>query len=457
MKKLRPRLARPGGLLALLLVFSLVLIACGDSTATSGSAATTSAAATTASATTAAASATTASAGGATTTAASAATTTTAASGAALNGEIKIGLVSPFSGPIGYLGQYLGNSAQIEVDLINARGGVLGKKLVLVTKDDKAAPPDSVTAVQDLLSNDKIAMLIGPSFTANALAVKGVVTDAKVIQTLVTVSGEGVLDSAPYTFRLQQPDTLQSVELPKIMAKQGVKKAAVMGVDDATGKGLSTALIEPLKKVGITIVTTELFKSDEKDLSTRLLKAKDAGADAIVIVTGNATVAAGIPKAMSQTGFKVPLFGVGGLEGYSYAQLGGDPALGTIFVNGYRGWQAGVPAEQQPKAYAEHVKLSIAKFGIQTDASGSKALKGSPLAADGVRVWAQAVNRAGSLDADKVKAEMEKTRLSADEAPGGTPLLITADSHESYRAGTLLFYKWVKKADGTLGFEEVKA
>jgi branched-chain amino acid transport system substrate-binding protein len=458
------RFFRLSGLLTLAIFLGLVLAACGDNTATPAPAATTAAAssATTAAAaaTTAASSATTAAASSATTAAASSATTaaassatTAAAAAAPTGGEIKIGIVSPFSGPLGFLGQYMANSAQIYVDKVNAQGGVLGKKLVLVTRDDELKPDKSVSATQDLLNNEKVSLLIGPSVTGNALATIQFVNEAKVIQMLPTVSGPGILDKAPYTFRMQQPDALQGVELAKFIAKEGRKKVAIIAIDNPTGKGLGQLLPGELKKNGVDMAgEPDYFKADEKDLSVRVQKAKDNGADAIIIGTGDASQGALIPKAMNQTGIKMPLYGIGGLEGGVYATAGGDAAIGTVFVDGYRGFPAKVPFDQQPKAYAEHLKAVVDKFGV--DQTGRE--KGTPLTADCIMVWADAVKRAGSFDADKVKAEIEKTDLPADQTPSATKLKITPDNHESYREGSLYFYKWVKSPDGSYKFDEVK-
>ncbi len=432
------RLSRPFrlfGLLTLTLTLGLLVAACGDATATIAPAATTAAV----SATTAAASATTA-----------ANVATTAA--AAPTGEVKIGLVSPFSGSLGYLGQYLANSTQIQIDKINSQGGLLGKKLVLVTRDDELKPDRAVNVTQDLINNEKIVMLIGPSFTANAQATKQFVNEAKVIQMLPTVSGADALKEAPYAYRVQQPDDLQAVELAKFIAKAGQKKVAIIATDDATGKGLGQLLPAELKKNNVaTAGDTDYFKADEKDLSTRVQKAKDNGADAIIIGTGNSSLGALIPKAMAQTGFKVPLYGIGGLEGSTYPSLGGDLALGTVFVNGYRGFPAKVAPDQMPKGYAEHVKAIQDKYGL--DQNGQ--LKGSPLPADAVYLWSEAVKKAGTFDTDKVKAEIEKSDFAAAQTPSGTKLKITVDSHESYREGSLYFYKWVKSGD-TFKFDEVK-
>ncbi len=104
-----------------------------------------------------------------------------------------------------------------------------------------------------------------------------------------------------------------------------------------------------------------------------------------------------------------------------------------------------------PKTYAQHVKSIVDRFGVDTTGQ----LKGTPLPADALKIWADAVKRAGTFDTDKVKAEIEKTNLPADQTPSGTKLIITPTDHESYHEGSLYFYKWVKVSDGVFKFDQL--
>jgi hypothetical protein len=71
-------------------------------------------------------------------------------------------------------------------------------------------------------------------------------------------------------------------------------------------------------------------------------------------------------------------------------------------------------------------------------------------------VWAEAVKRARSLEAEAVKAELERTNMPRTTTPSGNQLVLTPASHEAYQAGLLFFYKWVKRPDGLYAFVETR-
>ena len=148
----------------------------------------------------------------ATSTPATAATSTPAPTG--FTGEVKVGVVSPFSGSVGFLGEYMANSLQIEIDKVNAQGGLLRKKVLLVKRDDQLNPAISVTATRELIDSEKVSLVVGPSFTGNHAAVKQLINDSKVANCIPTVSGPQALENAPYTWRTQDPDLLREGPYP---------------------------------------------------------------------------------------------------------------------------------------------------------------------------------------------------------------------------------------------------
>jgi hypothetical protein len=88
--------------------------------------------------------------------------------------------------------------------------------------------------------------------------------------------------------------------------------------------------------------------------------------------------------------------------------------------------------------------------------AGVKTIKGAPMTGDCVLVWAEAVKRAKSLDADAVKAELEKTNYPRTMTPSGNQLVLTPTNHEAYQAGLLTFYKWVKRQDSSYAYVDTR-
>jgi len=373
----------------------------------------------------------------------------------AQTGPIKIGMVSPMSGPIGFLGEYMRNSATVEVDRLNREGGLLGRKVELLVRDDELRADKSVELVREFIERDRVSLIIGPSFTTNALAVKPLVSQAKVIHLLPTASGPGVLDTAPYTFRMQEPDVLRLQVLAKWAARNSFKKLGMVVINDATGQGMARIMPDETRRAGMEYVGHEFFRADDQDLTPQVLKLKEAGADVLMAGTGNSSDAARIALAARKLSWRVQIIGISGLQGVSYPQLAGDAVIGTIFVATYQGWQAGVPFDRMPRRYAEHVKALIDRFGT-VEQAGVKTIKGAPMTGDCVFVWAEAVKRAKSLDADAVKAELEKTNYPRTMTPSGNQLVLTPTNHEAYQAGLLTFYKWVKRQDSSYAYVDTR-
>ena len=369
---------------------------------------------------------------------------------------IKIGLVSPFSGPLGILGQWMQASAQAEVDRINAEGGLLGRPVVLISRDDELNPARTVEIVREFIDREKVSMIIGPSLTAFALATKDLVTQNKTIQFLPTVSGMAALADAPYTFRTLESIQLQMTEIARYLSKTGATKVGMVVLDDATGAEYMALLPEAVEKAGMTYVGHELFRNDDQDLATQVLKVRERGADALVVGTGNSAQAAKVIIAANQIGWDVTTIGVSGLESSLLGQLVGDALDGVVFVNTFRGYQAGLPSAEMPAGYIRHIKAVLKLETIPEPGQRDLSNIGmSTSTADAIYIWADAVRRAGTLDSDAVKAEIEKTNIPADESPSGGNLIISADNHEAYREGSLFFYQWRKLENGQLRYVTV--
>lgn len=362
---------------------------------------------------------------------------------------IKIGLVSPFSGPLGILGQWMQASAQAEVDRINSEGGLLGRPVVLISRDDELNPAKTVEIVREFIERERVSMIIGPSLTAFALATKDLVTQSKTIQFLPTVSGMAALEGAPYTFRTLESIQLQMNEIARYLSSTGAAKVGMVVLDDATGAEYMALLPGAVEAAGMSYVGHERFRNDDQDLTTQVLKVRELGADALVVGTGNSAQAAKVIIAARQIGWDATIIGVSGLESTLLGQLVGDALEGVVFVNTFRGYQAGVPAAEMPAGYMRHVtsvlKLNSIPEPNQRDLSN---IGMSTSTADAVYIWAEAVKRAGTLDSDAVKAEIERTNIPAAESPSGGDLTISAGNHEAYREGSLFFYQWRKLENG---------
>jgi branched-chain amino acid transport system substrate-binding protein len=327
---------------------------------------------------------------------------------------------------------------------------------VLISRDDELNPAKTVEIVREFIDREKVNMIIGPSLTAFALATKDLVTQSKTIQFLPTVSGMAALADAPYTFRTLESIQLQMNEIARYLSTAGAKKVGMVVLDDATGAEYMALLPGAVEKAGMTYVGHELFRNDDQDLTTQVLKVRERGADALVVGTGNSAQAAKVIIAAKQIGWDVTVIGVSGLESALLGQLVGDALDGVVFVNTFRGYQAGLPSADMPAGYSRHIKAVLKLETIpEPDQRNLSNIGMSTSTADAIYIWAEAVRRAGTLDSDAVKAAIEQTNIPADESPSGGDLIISADNHEAYREGSLFFYQWRKLENGQFRYVTV--
>ena len=394
--------------------------------------------------------------GAATPSASPSAAATAAATAAPTPGpDVKVGVVSPFSGSVGFLGEYMANSLQIEIDKLNASGGLLGRKVVLVKRDDMLNPATSVTATRELIDSEKVAMVVGPSFTGNHAAVKQLINDGKVANCLPTVSGPQALENAPYTWRTQDPDLLREQDLFAYAPQKGVKKIALFTQDDDTGKGYAARLPDVAKKNGMELSASEFWRADDQDYTPQMLKIKNSGATAVLIATGNSTFAGRAVKAAQGLQYKPQFYGFSGLQGYTYMDQAGDWAVGTQFVAGNLSWFTEIAKDSWPKYYREHVEAVEKQYGVQVTGN-SRQLKGTVLAADCIIEWSAAVKKAGAFDGPSVVKALETLTFTKDQTPSGIDMKFSPTNHEAYGPGSLFIYEWAKKPEGTYFLKQVK-
>lgn len=373
-------------------------------------------------------------------------------------GTVTVGMCCPLSGSVGFIGIMMMNSAQVEVDKLNANGGVLGYEVKLVTIDDESTPSKSLDVTRQLIEQEKCVMLIGPAFTTNALAVKSLVNDSEILQILPNATGTGVLDDAPYTYRNSETDEMRYQACVNLMAKRGETKVAIMTMNDATGEQAQELIPPMVEAAGLEYVGAQIFSDGDTDLTAYMMKLKNAGADAVIIANGNSTYCARVATAADVLGWDISLYGGSGLQGVSYPQLAGDAAIGTTFVLNYSGEQAKEDYSNMPAGYAEHVQSVIAKYGTLDQGEGISVMNGTCLPADSIVLWAKAVEAAGSFDTKDVCKALDSgdVFIAAEESPSAYFVKPNADTHECVTAEALYAYYWDKNDAGEWYFHPVE-
>jgi len=270
---------------------------------------------------------------------------------------VKIGVIQPLTGSVAYNGTTDINGSKLALDEINAKGGVLGKKLELVIEDGQCKPANSVNAAEKLIQRDKVAALSGAFCSSATLAVMPVAENYKI--PLVT----GVSSSASLTekgnrwfFRATETDALLAKSFAKI-------------------------LFDQLKL--------------PSDFYTILTKLKASGADGAFVAaeTQDGSI---FVKQKAEFGLQLKVFGVGSWATADFMKLTGASSEGIYAAVPYASTMDTPKNKAFVEAYTARYKEAPGKYS----AAGYNA----------INILAAAINRAGSTDAEKIRVNYANSR-----------------------------------------------
>ena len=312
----------------------------------------------------------------------------------ATSATINIGTIMPISGPVAAYGIQSRDAAQMAIDEINAAGGVLGKQLKLFVEDDEATPEKTVSAFTKLATQSKIVALVGGLTSNCTLAITADAQKRKIVLVTPSSTNDKVTDAGNYIFRSCYNDSFQGQVMAKFASESLTAKTAAIIFDNTNdySKGLKDSFTAAFTALGGTIVASESYAKGDKDFAAQLTKIEGLSPDVLFIPDYYSTVSL-IAKQARTAGITVPMLGADGWD--EIANNAGDEVLGSFYCNHY-----------SPEADDADVKKFVAAFKAKynTDPNALAAL-----AYDATYMIADAIKLAGSTDAAKIQAAMEKT------------------------------------------------
>src|SRR6188472_335948 len=190
---------------------------------------------------------------------------------------IKIGVNEPLTGPFAASGTYVVNGAKIAADEINAKGGVLGKKIELVIEDNKSNPTEAASVAEKLMVRDKVPVLMGAWGSSLTLAVMPKLMEYKVPMVVETSSSGKITTSGnPYIFRISPTSEMEAKAFQPLVAKMGIKKANFLYTNNDFGIGSGAEFSKMLKANGVEVGVMETMDPKATDFSAQLAKIKAA-------------------------------------------------------------------------------------------------------------------------------------------------------------------------------------
>ena len=227
---------------------------------------------------------------------------------------IKIGVSGPFTGGSSSMGVSMRDGVRLATDEINKNGGIMGRQIQLIERDDEAKNERGVQIAQELINKEKVVATVGFINTGVALAAQRFYQEAKIpvmnnVATGSIVTQQFAKEPANFIFRNAAHDSIQApMIVEEAVERRGFKKVAILA--DSTNYGqLGRADLEAaLAQKNIKAVAVEKFNVKDVDMTAQLLKAKEAGAEAILTYAIGPELAQ-IANGMTKLGWKVPMIG----------------------------------------------------------------------------------------------------------------------------------------------------
>jgi branched-chain amino acid transport system substrate-binding protein len=251
---------------------------------------------------------------------------------AAAHADIRIALVGPLTGKEAALGEQMRRGAEMAVADVNAKGGVLGQKLILEIGDD-ACDPKQAVAVANQMANKKVVFVAGHFCSGSSIPASEVYSEENILQ--ITPASTNPLFTErglKNVFRVCGRDDQQGAVAGEYIAKH-FKNAKVAILHDRTayGKGLADETKKTLNKLGKQEVMYEAITAGEKDYSALVSKLKAANIE-LIYLGGYHTEAGLIVRQARQQGLKAPLMAGDALITEEYWSITGPAGAGTLMT-----------------------------------------------------------------------------------------------------------------------------
>ena len=335
-----------------------------------------------------------------------AAAATCIAAPAAAEDTLKLGLVAAMSGQSAKSGEAIVRGLSIAIDEINAKGGLLGRKVELVVRDDESNPAKGAIAARELVQREKVAAIFGGLDTPVSIAIVPFMNQSKVPFMGVWAAGTAITRNGAeenYVFRVSAVDVLVDKALVQYARKSfNAKNLGLALVNNPWGESNDKGLHAAAEEQGVTIAGVEKYEERDVDMVPQLTRLRAAGADALVMVA-NAAPGAQVMKSLQRINWTVPIISHWGISGGRFPELAGPWSQKVAFVQTFSFYGKLNPVGEKVLAELK------AKYPDIKGPGDVLPPVGVANAYDAMHLVAQAIKSAGSTGGDKMRQTLENT------------------------------------------------
>jgi branched-chain amino acid transport system substrate-binding protein len=313
---------------------------------------------------------------------------------------IKVGAILAVTGGASWLGAPESKTLEMLVEETNSAGGIDGHPVELIIKDSQASAEKAISFAKQLIEEEQVLAIIGPSTSGESMAIKDICQEAQMIL-LSCAAAETIVDPvASYVFKTPQKDSYAAIWIFRTMQEMGISRIGVVVGNTGFGNGGKAQLEKYAPEYGIEIAIAEVYDRGATDLTGVLTKLKAQGVEAVVnwsIVPAQSI----IPKNMAQLGMNVPLFQSHGFGNIKYVEAAGEAAEGIIFPCGRLLVADELPADNPQKDLLVKYKNDYeSRYNEDVSTFGGHAY-------DAFTLLQAAIEKAGSVESAAVRDALE--------------------------------------------------
>ena len=320
----------------------------------------------------------------------------------ASGGKIKIGGLAPLTGELSQYGNAVNNAVKMAVEEINKNGGVLGKEIEYIVYDEKGDVTEALNAYNKLVNSDEVVAIVGDVTSAPSKAVAQKANEDGM--PIITASGTdaAITQTGKYAYRTCFIDPYQGQLMASYAAKELKAKTVAVLYDsgDSYSTGIADAFEAAAKELGMTVTNKEGYAHGSTDFNAQLTNIKASNPDAIMLPVYYNDVVLILKQAVQQ-GISSKFLGADGWDGV--VPLLEDDSLNTILANAY--FCSQYSAVSEDAALQSFLSTYKNRYGIEANMF-------AVLGYDTMHILADAIERAGSTDSDKIIEAMQATNYS---------------------------------------------
>jgi branched-chain amino acid transport system substrate-binding protein len=312
--------------------------------------------------------------------------------------EIRIGEFGSLTGGTATFGISTHEGVLLALDEINAAGGLLGKKVTVISEDNQSKPEESVTAVLKLIKQNEVVAVVGEVASSRSLAAAPQCQANGIPMLSPASTNPKVTQVGDYIFRACFIDPFQGSTMARFAVNRLHAKRIAILTDNKNdySVGLTEFFKATAKQLGAEIVAEESYAEGDIEFKAQLTEIKATTPD-VIYAPGYYTECALIARQARELGLEVPFLGGDGWDSPKTIEIGGKAVEGTYITNHYS------PEDQRPE-----VQKFIADYKARYGGKTPDAM--AVLGYDAMRMMADAIRRAGSTDGAKIRDALAATK-----------------------------------------------